>query len=210
MRKQSILDPSQLGFDSLLQEAETTNRAKVMDKTLGHLPETMEEALPFYHDLIRNHHDAMLAGDQERVFALREDAGKLALKLNKGEPGIIAGPEAPGTVLEQKSAAEDGAVPLWGQSGSFIITVHDTPVRIRMDGLFGIGARYMPWMNFAAHAVDWHRPFISETGFRSFMGLYAALVPGMTPDTFAKQVIEIHVGKMLKGKLVSIDANYRP
>lgn len=185
-RKPLPTDPAQLGFDAFLTEAETINKTAAFESAHGHLPGTMEEALSVYQGLFERHHAAMLAADVEAVMALRQEARKLARKLNKGEPSILAGPDAPGCVLARESAAPDGTIPLWGQTGSFIITVNSMRVRIDMDGMFGIGARYMPWVNFSARAVDWDKPFLSETGYRSFMGLYAELVPGLTPDTFAR------------------------
>lgn len=209
-RTSSAPHPAQLGFDALLIEAETVNKAAALERAHGHLPGTMEEAIPFYRDLMDRHHAAMLAGDVEAVMALRKDAGNLALRLNNGEPGILAGPDAPGCKLAALTAAADGKVPLWGQNGSFMIETHEIRVRIEMDGIFGIGASYMPWMNFSAHAVDWDRPFISETGYRSFMGLHAALVPGLTADEFARDVIASHIRQTLKGKLRPIDGRCRP
>lgn len=149
-RKSLPADPAQFGFDLFLAEAESINKAAAFERTHGHLPGTMEEALPFYRDLIARHHAAMLAAEIEAVVALGEEAAKLACKLNNGEPGILAGPDAPGCVLARESAAPDGTIPLWGQTGSFIITVNTMRVRIDVDGMFGIGARYMPWVNFSA------------------------------------------------------------
>lgn len=77
-------------------------------------------------------------------------------------------------------------------------------VLIKTSGRFGIGTRFMPWLSFSAHAVDWDQPFLSETGYRSFMGVNAALVPGLTPDAFAREVITAHVSTALKGNLVPI------
>lgn len=209
-RTSSAPHPAQLGFDSMLSEAEAVNKTAALERAYGHLPGTMEEAIPFYRDLIERHHAAMLASDIDTVMALRKEAGNLALWLNNGEPGILAGPDAPGYKLAALTAAPDGTIPLWGQNGSFLIETHGIRVGIEMDGIFGIGASYMPWMNFSAHAVDWDIPFISETGYRSFMGLHAALVPGMTPDGFARDVITSHIRQTLKGKLRPIDERYRP
>lgn len=199
---------SQLGFDALLAEADTTNRQPAFEKACGHLPATMDEAIPYYRDLIDRHHAAMLAGDLDAVMALRGEAHNLALRLNGGEPGILAGPDAPGCVLEERTTAPENTIPQWGQRGRFIIETHGMRVRIDMDGLFGIGACYMTWMNFSARAVDRDKPFLSETGYRSFMGLPAALVPGLTPDAFAAEVIAAHVSRALKDKLVSIRPEY--
>jgi hypothetical protein len=210
MTRKALADTAQLGFDSLLIDAEAVNRAHRFEKAHGHLPGTMKEAVPFYRDLIDRHHSSMLDGDHDTVIEIRGEASKLALKLNRGNPGILAGPEAPGCMLALLTAAPDGVVPLWGQDGSFIIETNGMPVRIELEGMFGIGACYMPWLNFSAHAVDWNKPFLSETGYRSFMGLNTALVPGLTPEQFAVEVIASHVRRKLKGKPVAIDSRYRP
>ncbi|NLS20616.1 hypothetical protein HGP16_29290 [Rhizobium sp. P40RR-XXII] len=210
MKRQSFsADPDQFGFDSLLIEAETVNRQAALEKRFAHLPGTMDEALPVYRDIIKRHHAAMLAGNTETTLQLREEAHDLALRLNNGEPGILAGPDAPGCMLERLTVADNGIVPLWGQTGSFIIEVQGMNVRIDMDGIFGIGSQYSPWMNFSVHAVHWNKPFLSETGYRSFMGLQAQLAPGLTPDIFASQVIDAHVQKELKGRLKAIEPRYR-
>jgi hypothetical protein len=198
-------DPLQFGFDDLLIEAETVNRAAALEREFGYLPATMEEALPFYRRIIDRHHVATLAGDLDDVMRLRKEAHDLARKLNNGEPGILAGPDAPGCKLETLTAAESGAIPLWGQTGSFIVEVKSVRVRIEMDGMFGIGACHMPWMNFSAHAVDWGRPFISETGYRSFMGLNAALTSNLTTETFVVSVLEAHIARSLKGRMVALE-----
>lgn len=195
---------SQLGFYALLADTDQINEQAAFEKAHRHLPSTMDEALPFYRRMIDNHHAAMMAGDLDTAMDIREEAANLALKLNKGEPGILAGPDAPGCMLANMTAAATGEVPLWGQVGEFTIEVQSMRVRIEMDGIFGIGARYMAWMNFSAHAVDWDKPFLSETGYRSFMGIHADLVSGVTPDEFAAEVIAAHIKQTLNGKLVAI------
>ena len=203
MGRQSY-NPSQLGFDALLADADNTNRIAALEKQYGKLPGTMEEAVPYFRGLITRHHAAMLAGDLDQIMKLRDEAERLALRLNNGEPGILAGPDAPGCMLASLTLAEEGAVPLWGQGGTFIVEVRSMRVRIELDGLYGIGASYSPWMNFCAHAVDKDKPFLSETGFRSFLGIHADLVPDLTPDAFVIDVIEGYVDRQLKGKLVAI------
>ncbi|HEV7326494.1 MAG TPA: hypothetical protein VGN91_15640 [Bosea sp. (in: a-proteobacteria)] len=204
MKRRPAADPSQLGFDLLLAETDRANQAAALERAIGHLPSTLEQALPYYRNLIARHHVAMLAGDGETAIALRHDAGNLALRLNHGEPGILAGPDAPGCKLADLTAAERGTIPAWGQQGEFILEVAGMRVLIKLGGLFGIGARFMTYLSFSAHALDWHRPFLSETGYRSFMGINAALVPGLTPDDFAREVITAHVSTALKGNLVPI------
>lgn len=200
--------PGQLGFDALLASAESENAGRKLARRTAHLPGTMDEAVPYFRALIERHHAAMLAADVDTVLALREEADDLALKLNHGKPGILADENAPGRVLDSATAAEPGTVPLWGQSGRFRITTCGTEVRIELDGIFGVGSGICYWPGFEAHAVDPHAPFISSTGYRSFLGLQAEPVPGLTPDTFAAMAITAHVGRSKNG-LVRIEEQYR-
>jgi hypothetical protein len=195
---------NQLSFDSLLSETEAINRQRSEEEAHAHLPDTMEEALPYYRALIERHHAAMLTGDMDSVARLRSDAHELAYKLNGFNPGILADEEAPGCVLNRLTCAEEGSVPLWGQSGSFEIQHKAMRVRIEMDGLFGIGATHMSWLGFSAHAVEQTKPFLSETGYRSFLGVGGALRAGFTPETFTTSIIEAFVTRELKGKLEKI------
>lgn len=200
---------SQLGFDSLLNNAETDNRLRQFMQKTAHLPDTMADAIPYYRVLLRQHHAAMLAADIDEAMRLREEAGDLALKLNKSEPGILASDGAPGCVLRDRTAAANGAVPLWGQAGDFIVDCETVKVRIEMNGIFGIGGRCLYWPGFAAHAVDYHRPFISHTGYRSFLGIHAEPEPNLSVDDFIRKVIAAYWANDLKGKLEMIDERYR-
>lgn len=199
----------QLGFEALLCAAEGENRRRKFERETAHLPGTMAEGLPFFRRLIRQHHAAMFAADAEAAMALRKEAERLALRLNGGEPGILAGEDSPGRVLARQTAAAPGAVPLWGQEGEFLLDLSGMRVRVEMEGLFGIGCGFGFWPGFSAHAVDPDRPFLSETGFRSFLGLRADPVAGLTPDAFAAKVIATHVARDLKGRLRAIEPGYR-
>ncbi|MGE3709461.1 MAG: hypothetical protein AB7G35_07300 [Hyphomicrobiaceae bacterium] len=202
-------DQDQLGFDSLLSASDADNERRRQERELAYLPGSMEEALPFYRALIEKHHAAMVAGDSVAVQRIRDEADGLALKLNNYEPGILADEDSPGCMLERLTRAPDGAVPLWGQTGTFVIERSGMRVRIEIEGLFGIGSGAMSWLGFSAHAVDWGKPFLSETGYRSFLGVGGALVPGHTPESFCAGIIEAHVARELKGKLRMIAPQYR-
>jgi hypothetical protein len=199
----------QLGFDGLLAAAETQNRKRKIGRETAHLPGTMDEAVPFFRLLIRQHHAAMLAADVGTAMRLRKEAELLAIRLNEGAPGYLAGPDAPGRVLERETAAAPGEVPRWGQTGNFIVTVDGMKVRIELEGIFGIGSGVSFWPGFAAHAVDLERLFLSETGYRSFLGIHAEPAPGLAPDAFAAKVIAAHVAQELKGRLLAIAQRYR-
>jgi len=199
----------QLGFDALLAEADDDNRTRKFERETAHLPRTYDEAIPFYRDLIEQNHAAMLAADVMETMRLHDEAHKLALRLNNGEPGILAHENAPGYVLERETAAASSTVPLWGQTGEFIITVDAMRVRIELEGMFGIGSGFSFWPGFATHAVDYSRPFLSPTGYRSFLGIHANPQPSLTPDALTREVIAAYVERELKGKLMTIAARYR-
>jgi len=205
----TMQDHGQLGFEALLCAAESENRTRKYERETAHLPGTMEEGIPFYRLLIRQHHAAMFAADVQATIALRKEANLLARRLNGGEPGILAGEDAPGCVLARQSAAARGAVPLWGQEGAFVLDMSGMRVRVEMEGMFGIGSSFGFWLGFDVHAVDFDRSFLSETGYRSFVGLRADPVAGFTPDAFARKVIETYVSRELKGRLRAIEPRCR-
>ena len=194
----------QLGFDNLLAAAETENRNRIFERETGHLPATMNEGLAYYRDLLKRHHDAMMAADASGTMELRKDAHNLAVKLNGGRTGILMD-HAPGDVLARETAAGFGSEPLWGQNGDFIVESGVMKVRIEMRGIFGIGGAHCYWPGFSAHAVERDKPFLSATGYRSFLGLYAEPCEGMTPSEFVRRFLGQYVEEELHGKLCDID-----
>lgn len=209
MKKRRAPEPTQLGFGDLLASADADNEARKLTRVCAHLPGTYEEAVPFFRAMIDRHHAAMLAGDAAAAMQLREEADLLATKLNNYEGGILADADSPGNVLDRATRAAKGRVPLWGQSGSFVVDVDGMRVRIAMDGIFGLASNVYHWLGFAAHAVDYDKPFLSETGFRSFIAIGGELAPGFTPDTFAREAIRAQVKRENKGKLLAIKPEYR-
>jgi hypothetical protein len=75
--------------------------------------------------------------------------------------------------------------------------------------VFGIGARYMAWPGFSAHVIEPDKPLISETGYRSFLGLSAPILPSLMPDAFVTECLEAYVRRDLKGKPVAIDPKWK-
>ena len=198
-----------LDFETLLAETDRVNANRVLARETAALPATMNEALPFFRDLIERHHAVMLRADTASAMAIRAEAEQLATKLNGFEPGYLADSNAPGCVLDRKTRARKGKVPLWGQSGAFEVAVQDMRAWIEMDGVFGISGSCTAWLDFKVRAIEWDKPFISETGYRSFLGLGGELVPGLTPDAFVREVIAQHIKVALKGKPVAIKPEYR-
>lgn len=52
--------------------------------------------------------------------------------------------------------------------------------------------------------MEFDAPFLSETGYRSFLGIHADPVAGLGPAEFCARIIEVHVNRQLKGKLLAI------
>lgn len=194
-----MTEPQQLGFGfDEMHEAERT----------AHTPSTMEEAVPFYRKLIEKHHATMMAGDKDAAMAVRAEADDLAYKLSGDDKAIKGGPDAPACQLERATAAPEGTVPLWGQTGNYITDVDGMKVRIEQDGIFATGSHAMFWLAFSAHAVDYYKPFLSETGYRSFIGIFAPPEPGVTPEDFAKGAIRGQLNREHKGKPYRIEQSY--
>jgi hypothetical protein len=195
---------AQLGFDALLADAEESNRERRFERETRHLPAGFSDALPYYRSLVESHHTATLAADFTEALRLREEARKLARRLNHGDPGLFAGVDSPGRTLERETAAQPGSVPLFGQTGNFCVDVCGMRVRVELDGMFGIGMLSGLWPGFSANAVDFDRPFLSETGYRSFLGIHGDPIPNLTPEVFVREVLAAYVARELKGRLVPI------
>ena len=89
-------------------------------------------------------------------------------------------------MLEAETQAEKDVIPLWGQRGSFIVCVNGMRLRIELESMFGIGVSFWFWPGFSAN----NKPFISETGYQSFLGVSADAAAGLTPAAFVSAVIE--------------------
>jgi len=50
--------------------------------------------------------------------------------------------------------------------------------RVEMEGIFGVASNVCHWLGFSARAVEFDKPFLSETGYRSFVA-----VGGAKPDS---------------------------
>lgn len=206
MRKASSHDPTrQHSLTDWLAEAEATNEARRVARDTAHLPETLAEGIAAYRRLLDRHHAAVLSGDEVAADQQRSEADLLALKLNGGNRGYLADDKAPGCILQRRTAARAGRVPLWGQVGCFTLELGAMRVRIETQGLYGVCG----YASFDAHAVDRGRPFLSPTGYRSFIGYGPGTAVGVTVDAYAGRAVEEHVARELRGRLLPIDPQYR-
>lgn len=199
----------QFGFDALLAEADADNQTRAFEKDTAHLSGNIAEAVEFHRDQIDKHHAAMLDCAFERALAIRTEAHLLARKLNGGDPGILAGDDAPGYIFAQSCAAKPDTAPLWGQDGVFDLAVADCRLRVTMHGMFGIGATAMSYLGFEVRAVEPEHLFLSSTGYRSFLGCSVPPHPGLNVEGFVRQVVEHHINADLKGRLVPIGDVFR-
>ena len=201
----ALATTEQLGFDSLLANADEANERRILDRETAHLPGTWKKALPYYRTLIDRHHAAMLEADEDEVLRLKEEATQLAAKLNGGTICGICAPGGSAKRLEAETASKAGEEIKWGQVGSFVMDHEGMAVRIEINGIFGIGGRHSLWSGFSAHVVDRSKPFLSETGYRSFLGHgLSRLIPGQTPEQFVAAIVGSYVTKELRGKLVKV------
>lgn len=96
-------------------------------------------------------------------------------------------PQAGGILADKHCCAEPGKVPMWGQSGEFLITVQGIRARVVISDGFGRMS-----VNMAFHVIDHDAPFISETGYRSH---FDKMRGGCTVDEVAKGVFAAFLQK---------------
>ena len=148
------LPDQQLGFEAFLAEADADNRARRFEKEAAHLPESFDEAVPFLRDLIEAHHAAMLAAEIDETFRLREEARRLAAKLNAGSTTGMIAPEASWRRLISATRGGLCDAPLWGHGRRFESAVQPVAVRIEMADMLGLCASSGFWLGFAASSAS--------------------------------------------------------
>lgn len=107
--------------------------------------------------------------------------------------------------LSQQVAAPDGEVPMYGQRGRFMLDIAGCRVDFHYDGLFGI-------CGGAGYVIDIEKPFISETGFRSFQVCpydHLLWTGGLPVDEYMRRVCTAQLNggdkKLKEPRLVMVD-----
>lgn len=121
----------------------------------------------------------MIDGDDDRAGEAVELIQAVIWKLNDGTfYACSAHEDSASNVVARHCAATPGTVPGWGQQGEFLIEVAGIRALVKCSDGFS-------WRRFhlAFHAIDMHRPFISETGYQSHFGTVSG---GMTVDEAAR------------------------
>jgi len=154
------------------------------------LPEDRGALLDVTAEAVAAQRVAVLAYDDDAAEAAAARYEAAVLKLNGGDFfGCMdrCNPDAGGILADQHCRAEPCTVPMWGQSGEFLITVAGIRCMVEIGDGFG---RFRVSMHF--HVVDHDAPFISETGFRSH---FDTVQGGRTVDEVATAVFAGYLAK---------------
>lgn len=155
------------------QEQKPADREEIAAGLAASMPADRDGLLAEAMAAVTALHTAALASDRE---AATEAAGRyeaVIWKLNGGTFfACLAEKDSAGRVVERHCKAVPGQVPMWGQSGQFVIEVDGIRSLVIFGDGFGVGRTH-----YEFHAVDLDRPFISETGYRSH---FDNLVGGQT------------------------------
>lgn len=156
------------------QRVESAERKRAYRETIpASAPD--DELVLVAESWLKSYHKSVIAADPDGQRLAYDRLDAIAEHLFGTDPGIdwrSAGgpPQGNGRFscladardwLMEKLAASDGDVPMFGQSGRFLIELFGCRVDFRYDGLFG-------YCGGNAHVVDLDKPFFSETGYRSF------------------------------------------
>jgi hypothetical protein len=111
--------------------------------------------------IMQRSHDAKFRGDKRGVSAAARHYDMLIQALNGGTLfASRSGPESIAYRLEMELAAPDGVGPKWSQNGRFLVIV---------NGMACVVVYESHWAteHFTYNAVNYQRPFISHTGYKS-------------------------------------------
>lgn len=167
---------------------------EVMAATLAALDEA--STINLAAGAVRDFHDSMLRGDAvaaEKFLLLRRAC---AVRLNNGTCFGMSAENGGMWRLARRLAAPDGQIPLRGQKGRFLLVTENCRYIVAQDDaadFYGLGI----------YALDYDRPFISQTGFRSMLPKPTAGL-GLSTSEFAASLIAATIQSELKGRLVTI------
>lgn len=169
---------------------------EIMAVTLAALDET--STINLAAGAVRDFHDSMLRGnavEAEKFLLLRRAC---AVRLNNGTCFGMSAENGGMWRLSRRLAAPDGQIPLRGQSGRFLLVTENCRyVVVQNDAADFYG--------FGIHALDYDRPFISPTGFRSMLPQPTAGL-GLSTSEYAASLIATMIHSELKGRFVTIDS----
>ena len=161
----------------------------------------------FYGAIIDQYHAAMMKADTAAALVAKENCKVFRQYFYDETPDKTdICPHDVSLRLSKSYRAPEGALPKWGQEGSFTITVGSVPVRIEVESLGGLGMygdNLMP--HFAIHIVEKTRLFLSHTGYRSFFLTMTDTEPETTLADAIGRVLRTYLQTEMKGKMVPYD-----
>lgn len=157
----------------------------------GDLPEDEAALLDAALGAIGACHDAVLRGDGAAAEAACGRYEAVVWKLNGGKHhGSMADDADAGKRIELYCCARSGDVPLWGQTGEFLVRAG--PVRAWVQVGDGFGSPLVH-CQFEFHAVDLDKAFISETGYhRHFSGAQGGYTVDQVATTLFAEQLQTH------------------
>ena len=131
--------------------------------------------------------EACIAGEVERRSAAVYKFEACIWKLNGGTFfGCNSGEQEAAHVIDDYCRAKAGNVPIWGQSGEFIVeSAAGRRARVEIKAGCMIG-----FLSASFNAVDLGAPFISETGYRSYMFNLSEVRPGETVHAHMTRIFQ--------------------
>jgi len=145
-------------------------------KDLRHLPSTVAELVPLYRACIVRFDAAVHARDFGAANVERGEAHDIVERAFSSDrfqfPQYRYCFMDVARIFDRLTRAAPGTVPLFGQQGDFVASLSIVRVRFKVSGLssdIGASAYSSRVMGFSINAVEWERPFYTDTGFRSFL-----------------------------------------
>lgn len=155
-----------------------------IDALAADLPGDLEALTAAYGASIDLHHFAVMREDADAAAAQRERMDAILFRANGCAMGGIGVNDAP-TAIRRANWAPCGTVPKWGQTGQFIVEHRGVRAIVSFGGHEGV------------HAVDFNRPFPSQTGFHS---ISATREPGMSVVDYGKAMLDGAIDYRPEGK----------
>lgn len=175
--------------------------------------ESLAQQLPDDHRILDSAYSALIDLDDACIIgnAERRDAAVLRFeaciwKLNGNTFfGCSSGEHDAAHVISEYCRADGGCVPMWGQSGEFIVesTAGDRArVEIKAGCMIG-------YLSASFNAVDLGAPFISETGYRSHMFQLSEVKTGESVYAYMTRIFQSLVDARKKTLFIAPDSRDR-
>lgn len=160
------------------------------DETISRLASTMpddQQALfEIAYKSIVSFHDNILSNQPESAYASASIYDAVIWKLN-GDTflGACKDENAAGCLVEAYCRPTQGVIPMWGQTGDFLIVIKGIPCIVHYT--MSCHSSFNLFSNFSFHAIDKNQLFISETGYKSH---YENITYGKTVDEVASSIFK--------------------